>query len=253
MQVISEVDSPGLLSEKTRKVQANRALVGVLLFLALLSGCAQPPPAYTLKPPVAKKHGYITHRIRHGETVWAISQRYNVSPETIIQINGIKDVADINVGTELLIPRAGYSPGAITASRSGAANTAVSSKGFIWPTNGNILKRYGDIVAGQENTGIDIEAQPGQDVLAANGGVVEVVTDNPNGWGKVIVIRHSGGLHTWYAHNSKVLVRKGNWVKRGQRIARAGQSGSVTRPELHFKIFRNDKPVDPLPYLPQHN
>lgn len=255
--MILEVDSP-LSSKKTRQTTLA-GLCSVFLFLALLAGCAQAPDQERPVTTGYKKPGYTTHKIRHGETVWAISKKYNVSAQTIIELNGIKDVTDIEVGTEILIPHTDYSPVTKTASLSTSTSTStstgstssVSSKGFIWPAKGMVTHRYGDIVAGRRNTGVDIEAQAGQDVLAAKGGMVEVVTDNPDGWGKVVVLRHNGGIHTWYAHNSEVLVHKGNWVRRGQVIAKVGQSGSTTRPELHFKVFRNDKPVNPLPYLPQ--
>ncbi len=233
------------------------SLCSAFLFSMFLVGCAQAPEKAAPATSVSRKPGYTTHRIRHGETVWAISRKYNVSPQTIIALNGIKDVTDIEVGTEILIPRTDYSPNTKTASLSTSTPTStgstssVSSKGFIWPAKGKVTHRYGDIVAGQKNTGVDIESQTGQDVLAAKGGVVEAVTNNPNGWGKVVVLRHSGDIHTWYAHNSKILVRKGNWVRRGQVIAKVGQSGSATRPELHFKVFRSDKPVNPLSYLPR--
>ncbi len=244
-----------LSSKKTHQTTLT-GLCSVFLFLALLTGCAQTPDKERPVTAGYKKPGYTTHKVRHGETVWAISKKYNVSPKTVIELNGIKDVTDIDVGTEILVPHTDYSPSTkiaslptATATSTGTASS-VSSKGFIWPAKGMVTHRYGDIVAGRKNTGVDIETQAGQDVLAAKGGVVEVVTDNPDGWGKVVVLRHNGGVHTWYAHNSKVLVQKGNWVRRGQVIAKVGQSGSTTRPELHFKVFRNDKPVNPLPYLP---
>ena len=243
------MDLPGS-PEKTRRTPLLRLCLTILL-LTCFSGCARPPEAVPPTPAALKRPGYTTHKIRHGETVWAISRRYNVPPQTIIQLNGIKDVTDINVGTELLIPRSDYSPVASTASASYTTTGLASSKGFTWPVKGKIIQRYGDIVNGQKWTGIDIETQSGQDVLAAKGGMVEVVTENPDGWGKVVVIRHNDGIHTWYAHNSKVFVRKGNWVERGQRIAQAGQTGGVTTPELHFKVFHNDRPVDPLSYLPR--
>ncbi len=256
--MISGVDTPRT-SEKTCHIPPLKPCLQVLLFfLMFFCGCAQAPEkdrpyiSKTRGPAAVKRLGYITHKVRHGETVWAISQRYNLSPQTVIQINGIKDVRNIKVGQELLIPRTASLPHASPASVSGAVTSApVSAKGFVWPLNGRILQQYDDIVNGHKNTGIDIETQLGQDVFASKGGVVEVVTENPDGWGKVVVIKHSGGIHTWYAHNSKVFVRKGNWVRRGQRIAQAGQSGSVTRPGLHFKVFRNDKPVNPLSYLPR--
>lgn len=247
MQVTPKVDSP-LLPKKTRLVYLLSACTLTLLLLTFSAGCAKQQPRelpYTLEKPLpaVKTPGYITHVVQRGETVWAISKRYNLPPQSIIQLNGITDVTNIKVGQKLLIPRTDYSARATPSS--------VSSKGLIWPLEGKVLKRYGDIVGGQKNTGIDIEAQVGQDVLAAKGGVVEVVYDNPRGWGKVIVVRHNDGLHTWYAHNSKVFVQRGNWVRQGQVISQAGQTGNATRPKLHFKIFRNDKPVDPLSYLPQ--
>ncbi|MDO8125754.1 MAG: M23 family metallopeptidase [Candidatus Brocadiales bacterium] len=248
------VNSPHLL-KNTRHTLPLRLRWPILALLMFFAGCAQPDKGIshisTTPSPAVGKPGYITHKVERGETVWAISKRYDVSPQTIIQLNGIKDVTDIDVGTELLIPGTASSAHAVTTSAPTTVTSAsVSSKGFIWPISGKVLKQYGDIINGHKNGGIDIEAQVGQDVLASNGGVVEVVTENPDGWGKVVVIRHNGGLHTWYAHNSKILVSKGSWVKRGQVIAQAGQTGSITRPELHFKVFKDDKPINPLSYLP---
>ncbi|MFQ5956348.1 MAG: murein hydrolase activator EnvC family protein [Candidatus Brocadiales bacterium] len=248
MQDITKVDSPPL-SKQTRLAYFLFACMLAMPLIVSFAGCAKqrlkgrPYTSEKLPPTVSKKTGYAIHKVQRGETVWAISKRYRLSPDTLIQLNGIKDVKDIKVGQKLLIPRT-YSSPRITS-------TSLSSKGFIWPLNGKILQRYGDFVGGHKNTGIDIEAPLGQDVLAAKGGKVEVVSENPSGWGKVVVIRHNGGLHTWYAHNSRVFVQEGNWVRQGQVISQAGQSGSVTRPELHFKVFRNDKPVDPLSYLSQ--
>ncbi|MDO8137475.1 MAG: peptidoglycan DD-metalloendopeptidase family protein [Candidatus Brocadiales bacterium] len=242
---------PVLLTD--RMALPQRPYLGLLLFLSLITGCAtqpQIPGPPTEKPLVKPKglpekqppRGCITHKVRRGETLWKLSKAYNVSAQELTQMNGIKDPRHLEVGQELIIPGTHSTP--LTSP------TFASSKGFIWPTRGRILYNFGELRDGRKNTGIDIEAKPGQEVLAAKGGVVEVVSDNPYGWGKVIVIRHQGDLHTWYAHNSRILVGKGRWVKQGQVISEAGESGSVTQPELHFKIFYKDKPVNPLSYLP---
>lgn len=232
---------------------SQRPYLGLLLFLFLITGCATHPqmPSPPTEKPLAKPEGppekqpprgCITHKIRRGETLWQLSKAYNVSAQELTQMNGIKDPRHLEVGQELIIPGTHSTP--LTSP------TFTSSKGFIWPMKGRIIYNFGELRDGRKNTGIDIEARPGQEVLAAKGGVVEVVSDNPYGWGKVVVIRHQGNFHTWYAYNSRILVGKGSMVRQGQVISEAGESGSATQPELHFKVFYKDKPVNPLSYLP---
>jgi murein DD-endopeptidase MepM/ murein hydrolase activator NlpD len=220
-----------------------------LLVLLIIAGCAAPPeeritalPEVKKSPPRKKPPECLTHKVKRGETIWRIAQTYGISAKELIDLNGIKNPRDLEVGQELIIPRSHETRLVLPK--------AVSSKGFSWPVQGKVFRRFGEWNNGRKNTGIDIEAEQGKTVTASKGGVVEAVVENPKGWGKVVVLRHDGGYHTWYAYNSRILVSKGSWVKQGQTIAEAGQSGNAQRPELHFKVFYRDKPVDPLTLLP---
>lgn len=223
-----------------------------LFILLVIAGCAVPPEKEVVTLPKVKKappsqpkgrpSGCIVYKVKKGETIWRIAKSNGVSQEELMGLNGIKDPTELEVGQELIIPKAHNERLVLPK--------AISSKGFSWPLRGKVLHRFGEWHNGKKNTGIDIEAEQNQSVVASKGGVVEAVVNNPRGWGKVVVLRHDGGYHTWYAYNSSILVRKGIWVKQGQSIAEAGQTGKAQRPELHFKVFYNDKPVDPLSLLP---
>jgi len=116
---------------------------------------------------------------------------------------------------------------------------------FIWPAKGSLL-------AGFENPnskGVDIGGKPGDPVVAAAGGQVLYTGTGIRGFGKLIVIRHEGGFSSVYAHNREILVKEGQTVARGQRIAELGDT-DADRPKLHFEIRKAGKPVDPLKYLP---
>lgn len=200
--------------------------------------------------------GFLKYSVKKGDTVWKISREYGVSPESIIRINNINDVTNIKTGQEIQIPVQTTAQNTILVQNvyskpviKNSGNT--SAQGFIWPLKNRILTQFNQFKNGTKNTGIDIEAEENEDVLAANSGKVIAVSDNAEGGGKVIVIKHEKGIHTWYAHNSLVLVKKDMQVKRGQVIAKAGHSGNAERPKLHFKIFINDKPVNPISYLPR--
>jgi len=120
---------------------------------------------------------------------------------------------------------------------------------FRWPARGRIIARYGVGADGQRNDGINISVPEGASVKAAENGVVAYAGDELKGYGNLILLRHANDWVTAYAHNSSLLVKRGDTVKRGQIIAKAGQSGSVDKPQLHFEIRQGSKAVDPMPYL----
>jgi len=122
-----------------------------------------------------------------------------------------------------------------------------------WPAHGNISSRFGyreHPVWGSErfHDGIDIAADYGDDIYAAAGGKVTHAGNLP-GYGKTIIIRHEHGITTMYGHASKLLLEEGEKVRKGDTIARVGNSGTSTGPHLHFRIELNGSPVNPLDYL----
>jgi murein DD-endopeptidase MepM/ murein hydrolase activator NlpD len=125
-----------------------------------------------------------------------------------------------------------------------------TGRGFDWPIQGRIIERYGSGPNGTHNDGINIAAKPGEPVRAADAGVVAYAGNELRGYGNLVLIKHPGGYMTAYAHNSKLLVKRGDVVKRGQEIAKAGASGTVDSPQLHFEIRQGTRAVDPTSLLP---
>ena len=120
---------------------------------------------------------------------------------------------------------------------------------FQWPLQGKIISRFGAKNGGQHNDGINIAAKEGAKVYAADGGTVAYAGNELKGFGNLLLIRHTDGWITAYAHNEKLLVKKGDKVSRGQPIALVGATGNVDSPQLHFEIRRGSDPVDPMQHL----
>jgi murein DD-endopeptidase MepM/ murein hydrolase activator NlpD len=121
---------------------------------------------------------------------------------------------------------------------------------FQWPLRGKILTTYGDN-GGQKSDGIDIAADNGAPVKAADGGTVVYAGDGVPHLGNLLLIEHSAGYITAYGNNETLLVKKGDTVKKGQTIARAGSSGGAASPRVHFEVRRGGaKTIDPMTVLP---
>lgn len=119
----------------------------------------------------------------------------------------------------------------------------LSETGFIWPLKGKVLNKLGE-------SGINIKATAGAPVYAVKSGMVIFVSEQFEGYGKLINVKHSDGFISVYAYNSEILVTNNQIVKQGEIIAKAGQTGRAESPQLHFRLFYNEKPVNPLNYLP---
>lgn len=137
--------------------------------------------------------------------------------------------------------------------RAGIADPApMSANTFRWPVRGRVVSAFGDTSNGTRNDGVKIAVPEGTSVRAAENGVVAYAGDELKGYGNLVLIRHSDDWVTAYAHNSEIAVRRGDQVTRGQVIARAGQSGSVNSPQLHFELRKGSQPVDPLRYMAEN-
>jgi murein DD-endopeptidase MepM/ murein hydrolase activator NlpD len=120
---------------------------------------------------------------------------------------------------------------------------------FRWPVRGKVITSYGAKTNGKSNDGINLAVPEGTPVKAAEDGVVAYSGNELKGYGNLVLVRHSNGYVTAYAHASELMVKRGDTIKRGQIIAKSGQSGEVGSPQLHFEIRKGSSPVDPLQFL----
>jgi len=143
------------------------------------------------------------------------------------------------------------SPAAHEASKTEASVAATPPPPrMAWPLNGKVLVPYGT-QGGQKNDGIDIQATTGEAVKAADGGTVIYAGSDVAHLGNLLLVQHQGGYITAYGNNEALLVKKGDAVKKGQTIAKAGNSGGVASPRLHFEVRRGgSKTIDPMTVLP---
>ncbi|MCT8974037.1 peptidoglycan DD-metalloendopeptidase family protein [Microbaculum marinisediminis] len=137
-----------------------------------------------------------------------------------------------------------------TSTRAGVPEPAALSAGnFRWPVRGRVISSFGEKGDGGTNDGINVSVPEGTSVRAAENGVVAYAGNELKGYGNLVLIRHADDWVTAYAHNSELLVKRGDVISRGQVIAKAGQTGSVSTPQMHFELRKGSTPVDPLKHL----
>lgn len=118
-----------------------------------------------------------------------------------------------------------------------------------WPVAGKIISGFGPRPDGTHNDGVNLATPMGTDIHAAEGGVVAYAGDELKGYGNLVLLRHDNGWVTAYAHADEILVKRGDRIKRGQVIAKAGRTGQVEQPQVHFELRQGQKPVDPTPFM----
>ncbi len=139
---------------------------------------------------------------------------------------------------------------AAAAPAAAAAAPAASATGKLrWPVKGKIIAGFGPRPDGTHNDGVNVSVPQGTEVHAADAGTVAYAGEELKGYGKLILLRHDNGWVTAYAHNDELLVKRGDRVKRGQALAKAGKSGQVDQPQVHFELRQGSKPVDPTPHM----
>ena len=132
----------------------------------------------------------------------------------------------------------------------GTPNVSASkSDGFRWPVRGRIIASFGTKANGEKNDGINFAVPEGTSVKAAEDGVVIYAGNELKSYGNLVLIRHKDGWVSAYAHNRAINVKRGEAIRRGQIIAEAVMSGSVTSPQVHFELRKGATPVNPLDHL----
>ncbi len=140
-------------------------------------------------------------------------------------------------------------PKAEPKSKSADGVAPAGGQKFRWPVKGRVIASYGPRTDSTHNDGINIAVPMGTEVLAAEQGVVAYAGSELKGYGNLILLRHDSGWVTAYAHNEEILVKRGDKVKRGQSIAKAGKTGTVDQPQVHFELRQGQKPIDPTPHM----
>ncbi len=208
-----------------------KRVIRCIAFLILVHGCATQG---------------VYHTVEEGQTLWRIAKTYNVDVRTLARVNGIRDPSHIEAGQRLFIPGARR----VKKVRSYIPRERAVKKGrFIWPVRGKVIVGFGDS-EGHRSKGIEIAAKAGTPVLASDDGEVVYSGDGIRGLGNVIVIRHRGGFYTTYANNQRNLVKAGQRVKQGERIATVGYSRLSNTYALYFEIRVGKKARNPLLFLP---
>jgi murein DD-endopeptidase MepM/ murein hydrolase activator NlpD len=245
-------------------------------------------PPYTVRPgQLLKLPKPGEHVVTSGDTLYGISRHYGIDMTSLARINRMRPPYTILVGQKLRLPAnakltrvasnqkpvvlkppvakskakqqaavkvPGKKPPIKKAPRTKSPRVPERSGGrFAWPLRGPILSKFGAKKGGLYNDGINIAAKRGQKVHAAENGVVAYAGNELRGFGNLLLIRHKGGWMTAYAHADKLLVKRGQTVKRQQVIGIAGSSGSVAKPQVHFEIRKGSRAVNPLKYLATAN
>lgn len=206
------------------------------------------------------------HHVHHGDTKEKIASRYGVGLSELEKYNRGIDKG-IRVGDKVYIPFEtipGWNDGdeeletaepnshlAGTGQSSSRELSSLSPR-FNWPVYGSLSSKFGRR-RGENHDGIDIAAPKGTQVLASRSGHVIYSGNKISGYGNLVIVRHPDSYATVYAHLSKILVRKGQFVSRGQKIGRVGATGRATGPHLHFEVRNQSYPTDPLALLPNHS
>jgi len=163
---------------------------------------------------------------------------------------GAKAESKPSAGSSAEPAKAEVAPKPKPTAQTAALTTGPHAAGrFVWPLRGKIVSVFGAKRGGEHNDGINIAAKRGEPVRAAADGTVIYAGNELRGFGNLILLKHAGGWTTAYAHNDALLVANGAQVKRGQMIAKAGSTGNVSSPQLHFEIRRGTRAVNPADYL----
>jgi murein DD-endopeptidase MepM/ murein hydrolase activator NlpD len=223
------------------------------------------------------------HVVAPGETLTKIAHQHGKSIAEVAKANNIPPYSKVSIGDRIIIPgvrigsakpeaepagvqskpanKALASPGPAqsasvvspaaetTSAESSVKAAAEATPGFRWPVRGRIIAGFGPKPNGQQNDGIDVAVPENTPVKAAEDGVVAYAGNELKGYGNLVLVRHPNGYVTAYAHAKELLVKRGDQIKRGDVIAKSGQSGNVDAPQLHFEVRKGSAPVDPMQFL----
>ena len=262
---VASVEMAPLLPKSVTAEGAGTDEAAATRQVAALDMTALPPPATAaapagadlapeLRPAQAAAPADTRYTVRPGETLSGIARRLDMGLTELARANDIEEPYRLYAGQQLHVPGQGsYRTATIrlgddqtrTVHLATGAPPPLAGDDFLWPVNGKVIGKYGPIDQWRRRDGIDIAARRGAPVLAAQDGIVAYAGDGIRGYGQMVLLRHDQDYITTYAHNATLLVRAGDVVRRGQVIARVGDSGDATQSMLHFELRKGRKPIDP--------
>jgi murein DD-endopeptidase MepM/ murein hydrolase activator NlpD len=250
---------------------------------ALATPASKPVAAVAVAAPAG------VHFVNRGDTLMSIARHNHMPVVELAKANGLEPNATLKIGMKITVPGARSAAASVPAAAVAAAPAATAPATkmavaepaqkarlaqatttpeeaapespvkaadatgalptFRWPVRGRVITTYGAKTNGKQNDGINVAVPEGTPVKAAEDGIVAYSGNELKGYGNLILVRHANGYVTAYAHASELMVKRGDTIKRGQIIAKSGQSGEVGSPQLHFEIRKGSSPVDPLQFL----
>jgi len=249
--------------------------IRVCLSLLIILGLLLPPAVFAAKkrPTSPAKPKGVTHVVEAGQTLFRISQAYQVKVAVLMEANHLKPSTTLKVGQRLFIPGAksvrkveAYRP--LTTQEREVLEQSLSEEvvsppppteptrprvktdaDLVWPIVGPINSPFGPRW-GKFHAGIDIGSPSYQEVVAALDGEVIYANATKGPLGKAVVLQHAHGLRTVYAHLSIIIAHEGDTIRQGQAIGGVGNTGRATGPHLHFEVRKNGTALNPEDYLP---
>jgi len=176
------------------------------------------------------------HRVKAGDSIWELARKYHISSADIIRFNPIKSPRELRIGQTLFIPERGLGTTCLPLSRP------------IYITSGYGYRKHPISRRWCFHHGIDLRARVGTRVHSIESGRV-IFVGRKSGYGKMVIVKHSNGFSSRYAHLYKIYVNHGQRVSMGTVVGLSGNTGYSTGPHLHFEVRYNGKSIDPAPYV----
>ncbi len=232
------VKSGDTLSEISK---SNNIKIGTLISFNKITDVRRLQVGMELKIP---EFDGVPYEVKAGDSLSGVSKKFNITLNSILDANNL-DTDVIQPGDVLFIPGA-------------AMNDFDYKKAmgtlFIYPTRGRLSSGFGyrpDPFTGKNrfHNGVDLANASGTRINATMSGRIADIGDRPSGYGKYVIIKHSNGYQSLYGHLSRITVREGQYIYQGEKIGEMGNTGRSTGPHLHFSVYKNNSPVNPLTYL----
>lgn len=204
------------------------------------------------------------YTVKRGDTLSSIARRYHTNEKILAAQNNLSAPYILKIGQKIMVSNAvgkqssssnssWKTPSNRKTTNNQTTTSVISSRRFqkfIWPVSGKVISNFGTLGKGRKNEGINISVAKGTPVKAADTGTIAYAGNGLKGFGNLILIKHNDGYITAYAHTDQIIVKKGQKVQRGEKIATVGQTGGVSTPQLHFEVRKGKTAVNPRNYLP---